>query len=1321
MENEGKIAANITMFASVNGVRSERKIPVLLSLDSDVDCAPENGIDVIIPIDMRVDVPATAFRKENSDGSVAVQLKGNEGSRVLFGEGSLSDSKTAPYVSVPSGSAITAPPSMVLIIKPQEEFNLVLPYATTYYIPGSDYFEKQNKVDGATAFVLNGDDIVTFPTGSIVTVSSESESARTTVGKTASESETTSATQPGYMVKVLANTAVNFKLSATSSACTTSVSIPKQAALSLPAGTQITTSPSGTQEAAMPDCTALTIETEDSTIITLPASNRILLPDSVEITRTKQASTASIPAQSLMDISVCNGETDDTFEASFGADVSFVFSEAKTASKNAIKFGSCQQISTSNGYTLPSASAMEFEEDTEIVTTDGGNTAVNVYAGKKVTFTSCACSQAGTGKVKLVQTITATGGKALSVKPAKIAFTLTDGALSASDSSVCIYNSAMQPLNVSVSDKNMPAGYIKADEDISFGNEYSHSRIVAYTKTETCTPVTIKVHVPIDMLDSYNCIKAGTKRQELPGKLKLTAKTQSGIDVSAKNLPEIDVKITVFPGTCDERNLGITDEYLRDVFVNYDSTLTDVKFLDVNNKPTKRVFAFKNSEHTRPLLIVNNRDQDVSMSFSSSDDGTITCSGLFGAAVPASIARSTSKELKCTSHSGDAKGKPATLTFTFKAADYAKTVKVNTIVYAPASDATDLYSSSPMGDILPLTRITTAESTSTPVKRGIFSSAEPGTMQQATSASFAEDAATGSSTTGTAATGSTAKDTAAKDSSSTTTGTAATGSTTKDSSATEATASSKVVSDLGKGVASMGDCTTNFCTYDQAQIAYTAFIGNIKHVVDFIAKDDTGFRKRLDAVCDTKSRGTGNAFSKTMVIQAVNMQSNFAFLNDVAASSFATVTNSRGVPSFAGCGIYVITATPQICNSRADASSASSFRDSVEIDIQVEKIDSCPETLSNALLWMGDNLEVVTGAEKTEDAAELVNPLKKVFSGDFLGVLGSIRLGVYRDQPNTVDETLAQDLVSKGYGVTKDESTENAYWRSANLYSDGAFCLAKGVWLDGLGATLIALDTVGAISGATLMPLVNSLSGCVSGTAIDTWGAGADWGCSAVCQCPMAAIASQFQVIPGLGGVMSKLSGGVFTKTTRAAVISEIKWQLLAESGITVAGVGISKAMGSSASQAVSAGAQTAIISSGAFSSLFSNRMSIIRSARATGASPLAAETFYNTLKTASLTSKIYATNDAAAAVLLRSITNELNDFISTATSKVDVFADLPKFESNLNTKVANGVLSAAERDAIVEAINLEKVKAGPGATCLLDAADIASGKLPFTVVGEFA
>ncbi len=700
MDNNGQITTNLTLVASINGIRSTRKVPVTLDLQSDVDCVPDNAVDVLMPLRMKVSLNAKTQHKENSDGSIAVQEPDRDDTRVVFGGASLSDSLTAPYLSVSSGSTISASPNMAVIITPQEEFTLALPYATTYYV--DSYYERTNNADGSTSFTLQSEDVVKFPSGSTISVSvgdDASSSSSATSSTSSSTGTETGTTQAGFAVKVPANSAVDFKAKGSSAACTSAFSIPKSSTVSLPSGTQITSNESGTKDAALPDCTSLEIDSEDSTVIVLPAANKITLPESSDVSRDRQAQTANIPANSEMTVSYCSQGSEDTYTAVFGEDVSFVFSENKSATGGTIKFGSCQQITTSNGYTLPPATAISFDEATEVVTDDSGNTAVNLYAGNQVTFTSCVCSDAKSGKVKLTKGVTATSGSALSVNPSKIEFTLTDGALSASNDKVCVSNNAMQSLNVSAKADNIPLGIITKD-DIYFGGEYSHSGVVATTKdSKSCSPLTIKAKVPDSLLDSYGCVKSDLKQPKVyEGKIKLTAKTLSGVEVSGKNLPEISITVTIKQGKCENRDSGISDAYLKDIFVSYDSTIKDVK----TNQ--KRVFAFKNAGHERPILIVNNQPNDVALSFSSSDPSVVGC-----ADVPATIRRGDAIEVKCTSGSGSVKGTQAILKFTFTSGGVENVTTVRAIVYSTPD--TILYSSSPMGDMLPLERATVAQVT----------------------------------------------------------------------------------------------------------------------------------------------------------------------------------------------------------------------------------------------------------------------------------------------------------------------------------------------------------------------------------------------------------------------------------------------------------------------------------------------------------------------------------------------------------------------------------------------------------------------------------
>jgi len=1305
MENNGQVTTNLTLVASINGIRSERKIPVILNLQSDVDCVPDNAVDVVMPLGMKVSLSAKTLKKENEDGSIAVQEPSKDTTRVVFSGASLSDSKTAPYVTAPSGSTISASPAMAVIIKPQEEFTLALPYVATYYL--DTYFERANNADGSTAFTLDSGDIVTFPAGTTIGVSTasllQSKPSTGLVSAKFADSESTSTTQVGVTAKVLANAAVNFKTEGSSAACTSAVELPKSGTISLPAGAQITTSPSGAKEAAFPDCSSLEVETEDGSVLSLPAANKLVLADGSEISRDGQVQTASVPRRSEMQVSYCSQSAKDSYSATFGEDVSFQFSENKTITGGTIKFGSCQQIVTANGYTLPPATAISFDDSTEVVTDSDGNTAVNLYAGNKVTFASCACTDAKSGKVKLSTGVTATTGSALTVKPSKIEFTLTDGALTASDKTVCVSNSATQSLNVSAKATNIPDSIITSD-DIFFGGEYSHSGVIATSKINTCSALTINANVPKKYLDSYGCIASKTSVVK-EGKIKLTARTLSGVDVSEANLPEISVKVTIKAGKCEARDMGLSDNYLKDVFVNYDSTITDVK----TNQ--KMVFAFKNGGHSRPLLIVNNRPNDVSLSFKSSDSSVVNC-----ASVPATVKRSDAIMVNCDSvvGSGSATGKQATLTFTFTDGAETVTKTVRAIVYS--TDATALYSSSPMGDMLPLERAA--------VKNVKAATTATAAGADGETASFADTA--DSSKTGTDASKTTSTDKAA------TTGASSTTSSTSTTTATATPVVSDAVADANYGVTSTADCTTHFCTYDQSVAAYTKFVGSMRQVVDYIGKDDEGLGKRMDLVCP-KSAGTGNAYSKTMVMQVVNMKQTFDFLNSVAQEQFGTVTNTAGMPAFDGCGVYKITAKPQICITQF--TNAQDYKSNVAIDIAAERVGggTCPETLANAMLLMGNDQELIVGDNFTEGPGEIKRAFDKALKFDFFG---SFRIGVYRNEPNLVDTKTADLLLQSGYGwqLRVDESNSRTI-RWATLYDDNAYCFDKGKTI--LGETVAAtygLDALLIASGVGTAQAVQTLAGGITTTAaqliIDLPRYNVEnVACVMMSNVMTNALSSQGGLIaPGVitvgtnkGAAIEELTrllvgSGYGKGLTKDAAVEFIKYQKVTI-GAAIVGAGANYAVGGSGGpSAVTKVTAVGIMSQSAYTALFNERSVAARLLVTKGYARdlTVAEKILNGLTGTGPTKLVFTSTKmpvGAGITLLDALVSA--PYVQKTKAYTALLNDMPTYKNKLyylqqlRTELSpKGLASSDLLKAITKAENAASSKAAVQTAALVDVAD---------------
>ena len=652
------------------------------------------------------------------------------------------------------------------------------------------------------------------------------------------------------------------------------------------------------------------------------------------------------------------------------------------------------------------------------------------------------------------------------------------------------------------------------------------------------------------------------------------------------------------------------------------------------------------------------------MSYTSSDYDLVKC------VLPStSIKRSDAVEVKCVSGIGTAAGKRATLKFTFTSGEEVKVITVNAVVYL--SDAT-LYSSSPMGDMLPLER-GLAKSTAAAV-----STSATGAPAEGLAASFAE----------------TATETKA-DASKT-----ATDTTTKSTAAITTPVDTTPITNTVFGVESVADCTTHFCTYDQSKAAYTRFVRNLRQVVDYIGSDDENLTKRINLICNSDTRSTNNEYSKTIVMQVANMNQTFNFLNEIAFDQFGTVTNTAGEPAFAGCGIYKITAKPQFCITKF--TSAAEFKENLQIDIAAVNMAPCKETLANSMLLMGNDAELVVGNELTKGASEITCALDAAAKLDIGKLMsGPIKIGVYKDEANKHDDETAAALLAAGFGTYSDPSLFNnggkeypllnydplGRVRVASSFEDDLYCMREGgLILTETAAVLNGPSIAMLFSGVGSVPasidLASTIVSTISLTAVEVAG-GKSLGCALMCSTLMSSITSKVQmlsvikemgIVAGPTGVaqLTKVLG--YTGTSKAALLSLGKTHALT-AGLT--GLGVVGAYTTSGSHTVTALTGTAVQyysgSASVYNTLFNQKQQYIRYLMQNKLAPnyAIAESRTNNLMTNGLTqSTSIAGTTLGAALAKPSSPSSAYDAISELASKVSQSDEL-SILNKLQKKVA--------------------------------------------------
>lgn len=555
---------------------------------------------------------------------------------------------------------------------------------------------------------------------------------------------------------------------------------------------------------------------------------------------------------------------------------------------------------------------------------------------------------------------------------------------------------------------------------------------------QSCETRTFKIQlgVPSQYLDEDGCIAEEFKNKitdpERDGTYLRIDGTYNGMPVSQKIGIVYNLKKE---NKCVGSLFKQFRSMLKGFFVNYDSNLDNVKF------DSKMALYFKDVGHTRYISAVNNLDQKTTYKITG-DSNKLGCLPSSGTIAPSgTLEPGEGKIIECKSlmpGTGklvftpyDSEDKPLK--------DYIRTV--NFEIFSVEAGFKDIYSSSSMGDLAPqAARVDAGDGTTQPSAPTIPSTAQPQaanhlefsgiTAVEATDSVFAYDPFP-------ARKASFADATVAKDAN---------------------TASDKPISE--KLPTNAMQCQTNFCSSDQVEAAFTGFTDELVSLVNNLYADK-GFPESLNTFCErTQSKSAG--YKKSIIIQAANAWTQLSNkdIETIVDKQFkaGSIILGGGIETsdlnIKGCGIYVVQARLNICNSPGSKSKEDWLRES-QIEFKTLEKKACDETVANAPLLLAERsaTEPIVGRVQNSviGFADRENPLE---AGGVVGALQTVQLfniGPYKESPNKKDLSNIDSIYESFYKTPRSETIV-----LAEPYNAGKFCAIYGV------------STMGAVYGAAI-------------------------------------------------------------------------------------------------------------------------------------------------------------------------------------------------------------------------------------------------------------
>ncbi|MFA4946462.1 MAG: carboxypeptidase regulatory-like domain-containing protein [Candidatus Micrarchaeia archaeon] len=149
MDTLDSTEASLSLYASFQGERSTRVLPVSVTIAGEAPCLPENGYSVSLPLDSAFALPSGYRYKENGDGSTTIQPFGKGGEIFAVQPGAYIRQSV---LEVSSETGIVLPASWVS--RTSDGWRITIPLQATIYL--TDDTSATQALDGSISIELYG-------------------------------------------------------------------------------------------------------------------------------------------------------------------------------------------------------------------------------------------------------------------------------------------------------------------------------------------------------------------------------------------------------------------------------------------------------------------------------------------------------------------------------------------------------------------------------------------------------------------------------------------------------------------------------------------------------------------------------------------------------------------------------------------------------------------------------------------------------------------------------------------------------------------------------------------------------------------------------------------------------------------------------------------------------------------------------------------------------------------------------------------------------------------------------------------------------------
>lgn len=678
---------------------------------------------------------------------------------------------------------------------------------------------------------------------------------------------------------------------------------------------------------------------------------------------------------------------------------------------------------------------------------------------------------------------------------------------------------------------------------------------------DNCRRFTVELTLPSDVLFKDKCIDPSKVPSSMTGRyaFKFNDANADAVAQSEKHLLPLKMIFDADEKDCQALTEEAQFADLTGISVNYDTA----ELAGVSGGTGEDKLYFKNAGHERYFAIINNEEKPIRVkSITGAGTSLMTCSRVenqqkstFQLQVGAEVRPAEVLLLSCTSNPGS-QGKQGPYIIEFVGESFKPIKTINVQVWNPGPSAA-LYPYSPIGKAVPFFDVRTA----TPKENAQQKFASYETW------AFADPAPAIPS-------GGVVAPPAPEPE--------------KTDVQKEAERKSEVQARQAayENILGFRTCKKFFCTSSQAERAVYSFASTFRDLINRRIYDNSQAAERtaLQAFCT--SLDASKTFSKSTIIQlaegaftsestttqSLQLQQQIRTQYFPEFKEVRVTTSGAGTVEFRGCGIYRLTAVLNPACS-VQGASAPEWVSHMEIDLRMEKLQSCPVNLANAALLTADAPASYAGNQL--GTGSLTGAVKQVFSWNTLNAVGGLAqgafasgdkskvaavleglgrlrqgvLGTYGSDANDKDTLAVKATYASAFGANAT-SSKVKYCPKAGFedkpcpavpYENANFCWRTGgPVLTKLGGTVTAIvfiqavmaanpATVTASGGSSVLVgvrsvltnyrLITAVSGCTAGALAEKFQGRSVLSCRALEACTSSVLAGMVEMAnPFFGG-----------------------------------------------------------------------------------------------------------------------------------------------------------------------------------------------------------